>query len=136
MKQALLTIVTKQPETDEKITFTTRTDCDVTEEGVKVCYEENLSEEDTVNTSMFITSDSIFVQRKGESGADMFFQNTATYETQYKAMGGINLDMRIFTTNLDIKSSDEGIKASVDYQLFLSGVAVGQMGMDIKVEYL
>lgn len=136
MKQALLTIVTKQAETNEEITFTTRTDCDITDEGVKINYDENLSEEDVVNTSLFIAPDSIFVQRKGDSGADMFFQNTATYETLYKATGGIKLDMRIFTTNLDIKSSDDGISASVDYQLFISGVSVGQMGMDIKVEYL
>lgn len=136
MKEALLTIVTKQPETDEKITFTTRTDYSVTEDGIRFNYEENLSDEDIVDTSMIISKDSIFVQRKGQSGADMFFQNTATYETQYKAMGGLSLDMKIFTTNLDIQSGENGINASVDYQLFLSGVSVGKMGMYIKVEYL
>lgn len=136
MKQALLTIVTKQPENDETITFTTRTEYDITDDGVKFDYEETLGEEDPVSTSMVISEDSIFVQRTGDSGADMFFQNAATYETQYRAMGSFSLDMKIFTTNLDIKTRDNGISANVNYQLFLSGVSVGKMEMDIQVEYL
>ena len=136
MKQALLTIVTKQPENDEEITFTTRTNYDITDDGVKFNYEETLGEDDPVSTSMLISEDSIFVQRIGNSGSDMFFKNAATYETQYRATGAFSLDMRIFTTNLDIKSDDSGISASVNYQLFLSGVSVGRMEMDIQVEYL
>ena len=45
MKQALLTIVTKQPENDETITFTTRTEYDITDDGVKFDYEETLGED-------------------------------------------------------------------------------------------
>ena len=99
-------------------------------------YEENLSDEDAVNTTLFIGEDSILVERTGDTGADMYFKDTATYETQYKAFGGISLDMRIFTTSLDINKNENGIKASVDYQLFLGGASVGRMGMDIMVEYL
>ena len=136
MKQALLTIVTKQPENDEKITFKTRADYDVKDDGVTFNYEETLGDDEPVSTSMVISADSIFVRRAGKSGADMFFQNAATYETEYKAMGNLSLDMKIFTTNLDIKSADNGINASIDYQLFLSGVSVGKMEMDIQVKYL
>ena len=136
MKKALLTIVTKQPGMEEDITFTTRSECEETAAGIKLYYEENLSDDDAVNTTLFIGEDSILVERTGDTGADMYFKDTATCETQYKAFGGISLDMRIFTTNLDIDKNENGIKASVDYQLFLGGASVGKMGMDIRVEYL
>lgn len=136
MKKALLTIVTKQPGIEEDITFTTRSECVETDAGIQLNYEENLSEEDAVNTTLLIGEDSILVERTGDTGADMFFKDTATYETQYKAFGGISLDMRIFTTNLDIAKNENGIQATVGYQLFLGGASVGQMGMDIKVEYI
>ena len=136
MKEVLLTIVTKQPGAEGDITFTTRSECEETDSGIKLYYEENLSDEDAVNTTLFIGEDSILVERTGDTGADMYFKDTATYETQYKAFGGISLDMRIFTTSLDINKNENGIKASVDYQLFLGGASVGRMGMDIMVEYL
>ena len=66
----------------------------------------------------------------------MFFKKTTTYETRYYAMGGLALDMKIFTTNLDIDKNENGITATVDYQLFLAGSSVGKMGMDIKVDYI
>ena len=136
MKKALLTIVTKQPEIDENMTFTTRTECVETENGLKVNYEESLSEEDTVNTELLIGDDTIMVERQGEAGGNMFFKKTTTYETRYYAMGGISLDMKIFTTNLDIDKTEKGITATVDYQLFLAGASVGKMGMDIRLEYI
>jgi len=136
MKKALLTIVTKQPEIDENMTFTTRTECVETENGLKVNYEESLSEEDTVNTELLIGDDTIMVERQGEAGGNMFFKKNTTYETRYYAMGGISLDMKIFTTNLDIDKNEKGITATVDYQLFLAGSSVGKMGMDIKVDYI
>ncbi len=136
MKKALLTIVTKQPEIDENMTFTTRTECVETENGLKVNYEESLSEEDTVNTELLIGDDTIMVERQGEAGGNMFFKKTTTYETRYYAMGGISLDMKIFTTNLDIDKTEKGITATVDYQLFLAGANVGKMGMDIRLEYI
>lgn len=136
MKKALLTIVTKQPEIDENMTFTTRTECVETENGLKVNYEESLSEEDTVNTELFIGDDTIMVERHGDAGGNMFFKKTTTYETRYYAMGGLALDMKIFTTNLDIDKTENGITATVDYQLFLAGASVGKMGMDIKLEYI
>lgn len=136
MKKALLTIVTKQPEIDENMTFTTRTECIETEDGLKVDYEESLSEEDTVNTQLLIGDDTIMVERRGDTGGNMFFKKTTTYETRYYAMGGLALDMKIFTTNLDIYKSEKGVTATVDYQLFLAGSSVGKMGMDIKLEYI
>ena len=69
-------------------------------------------------------------------GGNMFFKKTSTYETHYNAMGGLSLDMKIFTTNLDILKEETGISAKIDYQLFLAGSSVGKMGMDIKVEYI
>ena len=136
MKKALLTIVTKQPEMEENMTFTTRTECVETENGIKVNYEESLSEEDIVNTELLIGDDTIMVERQGDAGGNMFFKKTTTYETQYFAMGGLSLDMKIFTTNLDISKDEKGVRATVDYQLFLSGASVGKMGMDIKLEYI
>ncbi len=136
MKKALLTIVTKQPEIDENMTFTTRTECVETEAGIKINYEESLSDEDTVNTQLLIGEDSILVERQGDVGGNMFFKQTTTYETRYYAMGGLALDMKIFTTNLDIDKNEKGITATVDYQLFLAGSSVGKMGMDIKVDYI
>ena len=136
MKKALLTIVTKQPEIDENMTFTTRTECIETEEGITLNYEENLSEEDAVNTQLLISDDTVMVQRQGEVGGNMFFKKTTTYETRYYAMGGLALDMKIFTTNLDIDKTENGITATVDYQLFLAGSSVGKMGMDIRVDYI
>ena len=136
MKDAILTITTKQAGMDEDLTFTMRTQCVETAEGTKINYEEALSEEDTVNTQLVIADDSIMVERQGEVGGDMFFKKTTTYETKYYAMGGFALDMRIFTTSLQIDKNNEGIEASVDYQLFLAGSNVGKMGMDIKVEYI
>ena len=136
MKKALLTIVTKQPEIDENMTFTTRTECVETENGLKVNYEESLSDEDTVNTELVIGDDTIMVERIGDAGGNMFFKKTTTYETRYYAMGGFALDMKIFTTNLDIDKNDKGVKATVDYQLFLAGNSVGKMGMDITLEYI
>ena len=136
MKKALLTIVTKQPEIDENMTFTTRTECIETEQGLKINYEESLSDEDMVNTQMLISEDSILVERQGDVGGNMFFKKTTTYETRYYAMGGLALDMKIFTTNLDIDKTENGITATVDYQLFLAGSSVGKMGMDIRVDYI
>lgn len=136
MKKALLTIVTKQPEIEEDMTFTTRTQCVETENGLKVNYEESLSEEDTVNTELTIGDDTIMVERTGDAGGNMFFKQTTTYETRYYAMGGLSLDMKIFTTNLDISKDEKGVTATVDYQLFLAGSNVGKMGMDIRLEYL
>ncbi len=136
MKKALLTIVTKQPEIDENMTFTTRTECVETESGLKINYEESLSDEDTVNTQLLIGEDSILVERQGDVGGNMFFKKTTTYETRYYAMGGLALDMKIFTTNLDIDKNENGITATVDYQLFVAGSSVGKMGMDIKVDYI
>ncbi len=136
MKKALLTIVTKQPEFDENMTFTTRTECVETENGLKVNYEESLSEEDTVNTELIIGEDTIMVERHGEAGGNMFFKETTTYETRYYAMGGLALDMKIFTTSLDINKNENGVKATVDYQLFLAGSSVGKMGMDIELQYI
>ncbi len=137
MKEALLTITTQQDEHDEPVSFTTRTKCEETEQGIKFDYEENLSEEDdAVSTSLLISNDSILVERKGESGGDMFFKDAATYETKYRAYGGLSLGMQIFTTSLDIKKDDFGIRATVDYQLFLEGTSVGRVGMDIKAEFL
>ena len=136
MKNAILTITTKQAGNDEDLTFTMRTQCVETEEGTKINYEEALSEEDTVTTQLLIANDSIMVQRQGEVGGDMFFKKTTTYETKYYAMGGLALDMRIFTIGLQIDKHNQGIEASVDYQLFLAGSNVGKMGMDIKVEYI
>ncbi len=136
MKEAILTIVTKQEGTDENVTFTTRTQCVETNTGIKVNYEESLSEEDTVNTQLLISDDSIMVERQGDAGGDMFFKKTTTYETRYYAMGGLALDMKIFTTNLDIDKFENGINATIDYQLFLAGSSVGKLGMDIKLEYL
>lgn len=136
MKKALLTIVTKQPEIEENMTFTTRTECVETENGLKVNYEESLSEEDTVKTELLIGEDTIMVERNGEAGGNMFFKETTTYETRYYAMGGLALDMKIFTTNLDIDKNESGVTATIDYQLFLAGSSVGKMGMDIKLEYI
>ena len=136
MKKALLTIVTKQPEIEENMTFTTRTECVETENGLKVNYEESLSEEDTVNTELIIGDDTIMVERQGDAGGNMFFKKTTTYETQYFAMGGLSLDMKIFTTNLYIDKNENGVRAKVDYQLFLGGASVGKMGMDIKLDYI
>ena len=136
MKEAKLTIVTKQPEMNEDMTFTTRTECVETKEGLKINYEENLSEEDVVNTQLLIGEDTVMVQRQGDIGGNMFFKKTTTYETHYNAMGGISLDMKIFTTNLDILKNENGVQAKIDYQLFLAGSSVGRMGMDIKVEYI
>ena len=136
MKEALLTIVTKQPEQDEDITFTTRTEYDETNEGIALVYEENLSDEDVVSTKLLIGDDSVMVERIGESGGDMFFKKTTTYETKYKALGTISLDMKIFTVNLDISKDENGISADIDYQLFVAGTNVGKMGMNIKVEYV
>ena len=136
MKKALLTMVTKQHEIDENMTFTTRTECIETEQGLKINYEESLSDEDMVNTQMLISEDSILVERQGDVGGNMFFKKTTTYETRYYAMGGLALDMKIFTTNLDIDKTENGITATVDYQLFLAGSSVGKMGMDIRVDYI
>ena len=136
MRKALLTIVTKQPEIEENMTFTTRTECEETSEGLRINYEESLSEDDTVNTSLLIGDDNIFVERQGETGGNMFFKKTTTYETRYYAMGGLALDMKIFTTHLDIDKSDNGINATIGYQLYLAGSSVGKMGMDITVEYI
>lgn len=136
MKEAKLTIITKQPEINENLTFTTRTECVETNEGLKLNYEENLSEEDVVNTQLVIGEDTVMVQRQGDIGGNMFFKETTTYETHYNAMGGLSLDMKIFTTNLDISKHENGISAKIDYQLFLAGSSVGKMGMDIKVEYI
>lgn len=136
MKKALLTIVTKQPEVEENMTFTTRTECVETENGLKVNYEESLSEEDTVNTELTIGDDTIMVERQGDAGGNMFFKKTTTYETRYYALGGLSLDMKIFTTNLNINKDEKGIKATVDYQLFLGGSNVGKMGMDITLQYI
>ncbi len=136
MKQAKLTIRTKQAEINEDLTFTTRSECVETEEGIKLNYEEALSEEDVVNTQLLIGEDTVMVQRQGDIGGNMFFKKTTTYETHYNAMGGLSLDMKIFTTNLDIQKEENGIKAKIDYQLFIAGSSVGSMGMDIKVEYI
>lgn len=136
MKEALLTIVTKQHEQGEDITFTTRTKCKETSEGIALAYEENLSDEDVVNTKLLIGDDSVMVERIGESGGDMFFKKTTTYETKYNALGAISLDMKIFTVNLDISKDEKGISADIDYQLFVGGTNVGKMGMNIKVEYI
>ena len=136
MKNALLTIVTKQPGIEEDLTFTTRTQCDETDKGISICYEENLSDDDTVNTKLFIGDDSIMVERTGDSGSDMFFKKTMTYETMYHVGGGVSLDMKIFTTGLNILKNENGVNANVDYQLFLGGSSVGSMGMNIKLEYL
>lgn len=136
MKQAKLTITTKQAELNEDLTFTTHSECVETNEGLKLNYEENLTEEDVVNTQLLIGEDSVMVQRQGDIGGNMFFKKTTTYETHYNAMGGLSLDMKIFTTNLDILKEENGISAKIDYQLFLAGASVGKMGMDIKVEYI
>ena len=136
MRKALLTIVTKQPDEGENLTFTTRTDCTDTDAGLTLKYEESLSEEDTVSTQLLIGEDSILVERTGNAGGDMFFKEATTYETQYRALGGLELPMKIFTTNLDMKKDENGVCASVDYQLFLAGSSVGKLGMDIKVEYV
>ncbi len=137
MKNALLTIVTKQPGTDEDLTFTTHTECEETDSGIKLCYEETLGEDDpTVNTRLTIGDDSIMVERSGETGSDMFFKKTTTYETQYRIIGGFSMDMKIFTTSLDINRSDDGLNASVDYQLFIGGSSVGSLGMNITVQYI
>ncbi len=136
MRKALLTIVTKQPEMEENMTFTTRTECLETEEGIKLNYEENLSEEDAVNTQLLIGDDTVMVQRQGDVGGNMFFKKTTTYETRYFAMGGLALDMKIFTTNLDIMKREDGLDAKIDYQLYVAGSNVGKMGMDIKVDYI
>ena len=136
MKQAKLTITTKQIDLNEDLTFTTRTECVETNEGIALNYEENLTEDDVVNTKLLISEDSVMVQRQGDIGGNMFFKKTSTYETHYNAMGGLSLDMKIFTTNLDILKEETGISAKIDYQLFLAGSSVGKMGMDIKVEYI
>lgn len=136
MKQAKLTITTKQVEINEDLTFTTHSEYVETSEGITLNYEENLTEEDVVNTQLLIGEDSIMVQRQGDIGGNMFFKKTTTYETHYNAMGGLSLDMKIFTTNLDILKEENGISAKIDYQLFLAGSSVGKMGMDIKVEYI
>ena len=136
MKQAKLTITTKQIEINEDLTFTTHSEYVETSEGITLNYEENLTEEDVVNTQLLIGEDSIMVQRQGDIGGNMFFKKTTTYETHYNAMGGLSLDMKIFTTNLDILKEENGISAKIDYQLFLAGSSVGKMGMDIKVEYI
>ncbi len=136
MKQAKLTITTKQIDLNEDLTFTTRTECVETSEGIALNYEENLTEDDVVNTKLLISEDSVMVQRQGDIGGNMFFKKTSTYETHYNAMGGLSLDMKIFTTNLDILKEETGISAKIDYQLFLAGSSVGKMGMDIKVEYI
>lgn len=134
MKEALLTIVTKQQE--DNITFTTRTRCSETEEGIALVYEENLSDEDVVNTKLLIGNDSVMVEREGEVGGDMFFKKTTTYETTYNALGSLSLDMKIFTVNLDINKDESGVSADIDYQLFVGGASIGKMGMNIKVEYV
>lgn len=136
MKQAKLTITTKQVEIDENLTFTTHSECVETSEGLKLNYEENLTEDDVVNTQLIIGEDSVMVQRQGDIGGNMFFKKTTTYETHYNAMGGLSLDMKIFTTNLDILKEENGVFAKIDYQLFLAGSSVGKVGMDIKVEYI
>ena len=136
MRKALLTIVTKQPDETENLTFTTRTDCTDTDSGLTLKYEESLSEEDTVSTQLLIGDDSILVERTGSAGGDMYFKEATTYETQYRALGGLELPMKIFTTNLDLKKDENGVQASVDYQIFLAGSSVGKLGMDIKVEYV
>lgn len=136
MKQAKLTITTKQVEINEDLTFTTHSECVETSEGITLNYEENLTEDDVVNTQLLIGEDSVMVQRQGDIGGNMFFKKTTTYETHYNAMGGLSLDMKIFTTNLDILKEENGISAKIDYQLFLAGSSVGKMGMDIKVEYI
>lgn len=134
MKDALLTIITKQQ--DDDLTFTTRTQCCETEEGIALVYEENLSDEDVVNTKLLIGDDSVMVERDGEVGGDMFFRKTTTYETKYNALGSLSLDMKIFTVNLDISKDENGVSADIDYQLFVGGASVGKMGMNIKVEYV
>lgn len=134
MKEALLTIITKQQ--DDDLTFTTRTQCCETEEGIALVYEENLSDEDVVNTKLLIGDDSVMVERDGEVGGDMFFKKTTTYETKYNALGALSLDMKIFTVNLDISKDENGVSADIDYQLFVGGASVGKMGMNIKVEYV
>lgn len=134
MKEALLTIITKQQE--DNLTFTTRTQCSETEEGIALVYEENLSDEDVVNTKLLIGNDSVMVERDGEVGGDMFFKKTTTYETKYNALGALSLDMKIFTVNLDINKDENGVSADIDYQLFVGGASVGKMGMNIKVEYV
>ena len=136
MKQAKLTIRTKQTELNEDLTFTTHSECVETNEGIKLNYEEALSEEDIVNTQLLIGEDSVMVQRQGDIGGNMFFKKTTTYETHYNAAGGLCLDMKIFTTNLDISKEENGISAKIDYQLFIAGSSIGSMGMDIKVEYI
>lgn len=134
MKEALLTIITKQQ--DDDLTFTTRTQCCETDEGIALVYEENLSDEDVVNTKLLIGDDSVMVERDGEVGGDMFFKKTTTYETKYNALGALSLDMKIFTVNLDISKDENGVSADIDYQLFVGGASVGKMGMNIKVEYV
>ncbi|MBP5662450.1 MAG: DUF1934 domain-containing protein [Clostridia bacterium] len=136
MKEALLTITTKQEGAEEAVSFTTRSAYDETDAGLQLRYEESLSEEDAVQTRLLIGEDSIMVEREGDTGGDMFFRSATTYETQYRAMPGLGLSMRIFTTNLDIARDEKGVQASVGYQLFLGGSSVGSMGMDIRVEYL
>ena len=136
MKEALLTITTKQEGAEEAVSFTTRSEYDETDAGLQFHYEETLSEEDAVNTHLLIGTDSVMVEREGGAGSDMFFRNATTYETQYRAMPGLALNMRIFTTNLDIARDERGVQATIGYELFLGGSSVGSMDMDIRAEYL
>jgi len=136
MKKAILTITTKQEGVDDKTVFRTYIECNENNDGVVFNYEENLSEEeDAVSTQLTIGDDSVLVERSGDLGSDMFFKKTSTYETQYKVFGGMCVDMKIFTTDLNIEKSNEGINANIEYELMLGGSSVGTLGMDIQVVY-
>ena len=79
-----------------------------------------------------ISEDSVTLTKKGPAQTEMFFKTGEDYTTLYDTPFG-SLQMRLYTTALDIQESEDSLTITIDYSMDMNYSHVSDCNIKIKI---